>query len=109
MKLYKTIFIKYTLKQNISLFTSIAHSFFNILTAEMVNDLNDTHQRKPKIALSTSKSLDNLSDTPTNLINYSTGVTSPPPFYTKRPNKLQMSKFKLFPKKHHFSHSKATL
>ena len=91
------------------MFSSIAHSFFNILTAEMVNDLNDTHQRKPKIALSTSKSLNNLSDTPTNLINYSTGIASPPPFYTKRPNKLQMSKFKLFPKKHHFSHPKTTL
>ena len=53
-----------------------------------------------------SKSLDNLSDTPTNLINHSTGITSPPPFYTKRPNKLQIPKFKLLPKRHHFSQPK---
>ena len=32
-----------------------------------------------------------------------------PPFYTKRPNKLHMPKFKLFPKRHHFSHPKLTL
>ena len=74
----------------------------------MVNDLNDTHHRKPKTALSASKALDNLSDNQTNLINNSTGITSPPHFYTKRPNKPQMSKFKLFPKRHHFSHPKTT-
>ena len=55
-----------------------------------------------------SKSLDHLSDTSTNLINYSTGITSPPPFYTKCPNKLQIPKPKLFPKRHHFSHPKIT-
>ena len=46
MKLYKTISIKYNLAQNITRFSSIAHGFFNILTAEMVNDLNDTHREK---------------------------------------------------------------
>ena len=69
----------------------------------MVNGLNDMQNSKPKITFLKSKSLDNFSDTLTNLINHSTGITSPPPFYTKRPNKLQMPKFKLFPKRHHFS------
>ena len=52
--------------------------------------------------------MDHLSDTLTNLINHSTGITSPPPFYTKRPNKLQIPKYKLFPKRHHFSQPKIT-
>ena len=30
----------------------------------------------------------------------------PPPFYTKRPNKIQFPKFNLFPKRHHNSHQK---
>ena len=75
----------------------------------MVNDLNDTQNRKPKKTLLKSKSLDNSSDTSTNLINHSTGITSPPPFYTKRPNKFPMSNFKLFPKRHNFSHPKTSL
>ena len=75
----------------------------------MVNDLNDTQNKKPKNTLLKSKSLDNFSDTPTSLINHSTGITSPPPFDTNRPNKLQMPKFKLFPRRRHFSHPKITL
>ena len=74
----------------------------------MVNDLNET-QKRPKSTLLKSKSLDNIIDTSTNLINHSTDVipiTSPPPFYTKRPNKIQFPKFKLFPKRHHNSHQK---
>ena len=100
VKLYKTIFIKSNLKNNIT--------FFNILTAQMVNDLHDTQTKKPKNHFLKSKSPNHLSDTSTNLINHSTGITSPPPFYTKRPNKLQMPKFKLFPKRHHFSQPKIT-
>ena len=42
VKLYKTKSIKYHLKNNITWFSSIAHGFFNILTAQMVNDLHDT-------------------------------------------------------------------
>ena len=109
VKLYKTISIEYNLKNNITLFSSIAHGFFNILTAQMVNDLNDTQNKKPRNTLLKSKSLDHFSDTFTNLTNFSTGITSPPPFYTKRHNKLQMPKFKLFPKRHHVSHPKITL
>ena len=41
VKLYKTISTKYNLKNNITLFSSIAHGFLNILTAQMVNDFND--------------------------------------------------------------------
>ena len=48
VKLYKTISIKYHLKNNNTLFSSIAHGFFNILTAQMVNDLHDTQNKKPK-------------------------------------------------------------
>ena len=35
----ETISIKYNLKQNITVLSSIAHGFLNILTADMVNDL----------------------------------------------------------------------
>ena len=105
IKLYKTISIKYNLKNNITLFSSIAHGFFS---ARMVSDLNETQNKKPKSKLFKSKSLDNFIDTSTNLIliNHSTDVTSPPPFYTKRPNKLQFPKFNMFPKRHHNSHQK---
>ena len=106
VKLYKTISIKYNPEDNITLFSSIAHGFFNVLTAQMVNYLNDTQNKKPSNPLFKSKSLDHFSDTSTNIINHSTGITSPPPFYTKRPNKLRIPKFKLFPKRHHFSHPK---
>ena len=80
--------------------------FLNVLTARMVNDLDETQNKKPKSSLLTSKSLDIFIDTSTTLINHSTDVTSPPPFYTKRPNKLQFPKFNLFPKRHHNSHQK---
>ena len=79
IKLYITISIKYNLKNNITLLSSIAHRFFDVLTAQMVNDLHDTQK----------KSIDNFADTSTHLINHSTGITSPPLFYTKRPNKLK--------------------
>ena len=106
VKLYKTISIKYNLKENIALFSSIAHGFFNILTAQMANDLHNTQNKKPKNSLFHSKSLDHLADTSATLINHPTGITSPPPFYSKRPKTLHLPKFKLFPKRHHFSHPK---
>ena len=74
----------------------------------MVNDLHNTQNEKSKNSLFKSKSLDHLSDTSVNLINHPTCITSPPPFYTKRPNKLHLPKFKLFPKRHYFSHPKTT-
>ena len=100
--------MKYNLKNNITLFSSIAHGFFNVLTARMVNDLNETQNKKPKSTLLKSKSLDNFIDTSTNLIIHPPDVTSPEPFYTKRPNKLQFPKFNLFPKRHLNSNQKTT-
>ena len=98
--------MNYNLKNNITFFSSIAHGFFIVLTVQMVNDLNETQNKKPKSTLFKSKSLDTLTDTSTNLINQSTDITSPPPFFTKLPNKLQFPKFTLFPKKHHNSQQK---
>ena len=72
----------------------------------MVNDLNHTHRKKPKLTLPTPKSLDNFSDTlnpfsdnQTPSIKNPTGITSPPPFYTKRPNKFRLTRLQLFPKR----------
>ena len=45
-KFYRTISIKYNLQSNISILSSIAHGFFNIVTSEMVTDLNITGKRK---------------------------------------------------------------
>ena len=45
VKLYKTISIKYNLKQNITVFSSIAHGFLNILTADMLHDLKYSFQK----------------------------------------------------------------
>ena len=38
--------IKYNLQSNISILSSIAHGVFNIVTSEMVADLNNTGKRK---------------------------------------------------------------
>ena len=56
VKLYETISIKYNLKNNITLFSSIAHGFFNVLRARMVIDLNETHNKKPKSTFLKTKS-----------------------------------------------------
>ena len=58
--------------------------FLTILTVKMVNDLNHTRQKTPKVTLSTSKSLE-------------TAITSTPLFYTKRSNKLRLTRLKVFP------------
>ena len=89
----------FSLTFNVSL-TSLRHKWS---TTSMI--LKIKNQKNPFLKY---KSLDHLSDTSTNLINHSTGITSPPPFYTKRPNKLQIPNFILFPKRHHFSHPKIT-
>ena len=47
IKLYKAISIKYNSEQNITLLSSIAHGFFDILTAEMFNDLNIARPKRP--------------------------------------------------------------
>ena len=80
--------------------------FLNNLTADMVNDLSHTHQKNPKLTLLTSKPQKNFSDTsnpftdnPTPSINNTKGITSPPPFYTKLPNKFRLTRLKSFPKR----------
>ena len=58
----------------------------------MVNDLNDIHYNKPKLALKGSESfpLTNITVNPLDII-------SPPPFCTKRPTRLNtMTRFKSF-------------
>ena len=81
------------------MFSSIAHSFFTTLTAEMVNDLNHTHRKTPKLTISTSKSLETLSDNQTATISNQPGMFSPPPFYRKRPIKLPLNNLKVIPKR----------
>ena len=49
LKFYRTISIKYNLQSSISILSSIAHGFFNIITSEMVTDLNSTGKRKQHI------------------------------------------------------------
>ena len=46
IKLYKIFSIEYNLQENITILSSIAHGFCNILTAETVNDPTDTHYKK---------------------------------------------------------------
>ena len=46
LKFYKTISIKFNLQSNISILSSIAYGFFNIITSEKVTDLNNTGKRK---------------------------------------------------------------
>ena len=48
LEFYRTISIKYNLQSNISILSSIAHGFFNIVTSKMVTDLNNTGKRKRK-------------------------------------------------------------
>ena len=92
VELYKTISIKYNLKQNITVHSSIAHGFLKILTAEMVHDLKNTRSIRslkssnhlPNI---TENSLDESSLNPHDSPGISSnpsGITSPPPFHTKR-------------------------
>ena len=40
-EVYKTISMKYNLEHYITTFSSIAHGFLNILTADMINDLKE--------------------------------------------------------------------
>ena len=80
----------------------------------MVNGQNNTHRKKPKLALPTSKFQDNVSDTlnpftdnQTPSFNNTNGNTSPPPFYTKRPNNICLARLKLFPKRS--THARSTI
>ena len=79
VKLYKTISIKYNLKQNITILNSIAHGFLNILTADMINDIKSVRSKtssKSSLQLSTitENPLDESSFNP----NDTTGISSNP-------------------------------
>ena len=94
VKLYETISIKYNLKQNITIFNSIAHGFLNILTADMINDIKSVRSKTSsksshQLSTITENPLDGSSFKPndtTGISSNPTGITSPPPFYTKRSN-----------------------
>ena len=112
VKLYKTISIKYNLKQNITLLNSVAHGFVNILTADMIHDLKNT---RSKSSSKSSHQLPNILDNPVDESSYNlydttgiysnpAGITSPPTFYTKRPNRIsKMTRFKFLPKRKPYS------
>ena len=117
VKLYKTIPIKYNLKQNITLLNSIAHGFLNILTADMLHDLKNV---RSKSTSKSSQQMSNITNNPLDESSYNpnapngtspnpTGITSPPPFYTKRPNRIsKMTRFKFLPKRKEYNvHSKS--
>ena len=112
VNLYKTISIKYNLEQNITIINSIAHGFLNILTADMIHDLKMfvlNHPLKVHIKCQTllTNPLDESSYNPndtTDISSNPTGITSPPPFYTKRPNRIsKMTRFKFLPKRKQYS------
>ena len=48
------------MKQTITILGSIAHGYFNILTAEMVNDKNDARSKSSKQPITSIKSLQPL-------------------------------------------------
>ena len=104
--LYKTISIKYKIKQNITILNSIAHGFFNIRTADMIHDKNvrskSPHQKSShQMSNITDNPLDESSYNPNETTGYTpnpTGITSPPPFFTKRPNRIsKITRFKFLP------------
>ena len=78
----------------------------------MVNDRSHKNQKHPKLALPTSKLHNTFSDTSnpfshnqTSPTNSTIGFTSPPLFNTKRPNKIRLTRPKLFPKRSPLSQS----
>ena len=96
LKFYGTISIKYNLQSNISILSSIALGFFNIVTSKMITDLNNTGKRKrifTKHKITTSEN-DNIllpdKGTNSNLRRYSDS-DSPylPPKYTSKNSTIQ--------------------
>ena len=107
VKLYKTISLKHNLKHNITILSSFAHGFCNILTSDTVNDIDDAHTQRPlplnkssqPLPLSTlnehplDESFDN-SDDPTITSTKLSGMILPPHFLTKRSKRISiMSQF----------------
>ena len=112
VKLYKTVSIKYNLKQNITILNSIAHGFLNIITADMIHDLKNV---RSKSSSKSSHQMSNITDNPLDESSYNsndttgissnlTGITLPPPFHTTRPNRIsKMTRFKFLPKRKQYS------
>ena len=115
VKLYKTISIKYNPKQNFTILSSFAHGFLNILTADMVNDLKSVRsgtssKSSNQLSTITENPLEESSFNPidtTGISSNPTGISSSPPFYTKRSNRIsKMTRFKILPKrKQHSNHT----
>ena len=112
VKLYKTISIKYNLKQNLTLLNSVAHGFLNVLTVDMIHDLKNTCS---KSSSKSSHHLPNITDNPVDESSYNpndttaissnpTGITSPQTFYTKRRNRIsKTTRFEFLPKRKPYS------
>ena len=91
LRFYRTNSIKYNLQSNISILSSIAHGFLNIVTSEMVTDLKNTGERKriyTKHKITTSENdqiLLSEKGTPSQIRRYS-DKDSPylPPEYTSK-------------------------
>ena len=108
VKPYKTTSIEYNLKQSITILSSIAHGFLYSLTADMVNDLKNVRSKTSskssnQLSTITENPLDESSFNPndtTGISSNPTGITSPPPFYTKRLNRIsKMTRFKFLRKR----------
>ena len=95
----RTISMKYNLQSNISILSSIAYGFFNIVTSEMVTDLNKTGKRKriyTKHKITTSEN-DNIllsdKETQKKMRRYSDSDSRYlPPKYTSKNSTLQSPK-----------------
>ena len=73
VKLYKTISIKYNLKQIITILNSIAHGVLNILTADMVHDLKNV---RSETFSKSSHQLSNSTDNPLDESSFNPGDTT---------------------------------
>ena len=115
VQLYKTISIKHNLKQNNTIVNSIAHGFLKILTTDMIHDLKNVRSEtfsksSHQLTNITDNPLDDSSFIPNDTTGISsnpsnpTGITSPLPFYAKRPNRIsKMACFKFLPKRKQYS------
>ena len=99
LRFYRTISIKYNLQSNVSILSSIAHGIFNIVTSEMVTDLNNTGKRKriyTKHKITTSENdhiLLSEKETPSQIRRYSDNDSAYlPPKYTSKNSTFQSPK-----------------
>ena len=111
IKLFKTISIKHNLKQNVTIYSSIAHGFLFIITAEMVNDLKHSRARRQP----PNKSSHQLSTITENPLDESSDISNDPTIpshnpsglfhrhssiYTKSPKRIpRNTRFKIIPKR----------